>query len=75
MELNVGGTEHVIAACAGAGVQRLVYTSSNNVVLGEPVEGANGRTPYPPRFADPLQRAALWSAFEALVAQRASAAP
>lgn len=52
VELNVGGTEHVIAASADAGVQRLVYTSSNNVVLGEPVEDANSRTPYPPRFAD-----------------------
>lgn len=52
VELNVGGTENVIEACLGAGVQRLIYTSSNNVVLGTPVENANGATPYPERYAD-----------------------
>lgn len=52
VDLNVGGTEHVLLACVDRGVRRLVYTSSNNVVLGTPVEGADGRTPYPERFVD-----------------------
>lgn len=51
-DLNVGGTDNVIAAAVQAGVSRLVYTSSNNVVLGTPVENANSATPYPARYAD-----------------------
>lgn len=34
--LNVGGTKNVIAACRSAGVRRLVYTSTNNMLLGPP---------------------------------------
>jgi 3beta-hydroxy-delta5-steroid dehydrogenase/steroid delta-isomerase len=52
VDLNVGGTQHVIEACLDAGVSRLVYTSSNNVVLGAPVEHADSSTPYPERYAD-----------------------
>lgn len=51
-DLNVRGTENVLAACYRTGVSRLVYTSSNNVVLGPPVEGADGSTPYPSRHPD-----------------------
>ncbi|MEZ4324436.1 MAG: NAD-dependent epimerase/dehydratase family protein [Polyangiales bacterium] len=51
-DLNVVGTQHVIDACLDAGVARLVYTSSNNVVLGTPVTHADSRTPYPTRYAD-----------------------
>lgn len=68
VELNVGGTENVIAAAVDTGVARLVYTSSNNVVLGEPVEGANGNTPYPARFVD------LYSSTKAHAEQRVLAA-
>lgn len=32
-DVNVRGTEHVIAACRLRGVKRLVYTSTNNVAL------------------------------------------
>lgn len=51
-DLNVRGTANVIDACVGAGVARLVYTSSNNVVLGTPIEGADGNTPYPASHPD-----------------------
>uniref|UniRef100_A0A4W5KZ17 Short chain dehydrogenase/reductase family 42E, member 1 n=1 Tax=Hucho hucho TaxID=62062 RepID=A0A4W5KZ17_9TELE len=33
-EVNVQGTEHVLRACVEAGVSRLVYTSTFNVVFG-----------------------------------------
>lgn len=52
VDLNVGGTRNVITAAVQAGVRRLIYTSSNNVVLGRPVENADSRTPYPARYAD-----------------------
>jgi 3beta-hydroxy-delta5-steroid dehydrogenase/steroid delta-isomerase len=52
VELNVGGTENVIAACRRQGVSRLVYTSSNNVLLGEPIENATGDSPYPAHHVD-----------------------
>jgi 3beta-hydroxy-delta5-steroid dehydrogenase/steroid delta-isomerase len=68
VDLNVGGTDNVIAACVQQGVRRLVYTSSNNVVLGAPVENADSRTPYPERFAD------LYSTTKALAEQRVLAA-
>jgi 3beta-hydroxy-delta5-steroid dehydrogenase/steroid delta-isomerase len=52
VDLNVGGTANVIEACLAAGVKRLIYTSTNNVVLGAPVENATSATPYPARHAD-----------------------
>jgi nucleoside-diphosphate-sugar epimerase len=40
--VNVGGTHAVIAACKAAGVPRLVYTSTYNVVFGgEPIVNGN----------------------------------
>lgn len=48
--INVQGTEHVLAGCRGAGVGRLVYTSTPSVVAdGGPVEGADESKPYPSR--------------------------
>jgi len=52
VELNVGGTQNVLRAARESGVSRLVYTSSNNVVLGTPVVDADGSTPYPKRYVD-----------------------
>lgn len=52
VELNVGGTENLLSACRRQGVSRFVYTSSNNVLLGVPVEEATGDSPYPPRHVD-----------------------
>lgn len=51
-ELNVGGTLHLLRAARECGVGRFVYTSTNNVVLGEPVVDANHSTPYPRRYYD-----------------------
>ncbi len=56
VELNVVVTENVIAACIAEGVSRLVYTSSNNVLLGPPVRDADGSTPYPARHVDLYSR-------------------
>lgn len=52
VELNVEGTRNVIAACRRHGVSRLVYTSTNNVLLGPPIENATGDSPYPERHVD-----------------------
>jgi nucleoside-diphosphate-sugar epimerase len=47
-QVNVVGTEHVIAACRINGISRLVYTSSPSVVFdGNDVEGGNESLPYP----------------------------
>jgi nucleoside-diphosphate-sugar epimerase len=44
---NVTGTENVIAACRGQGVQRLIYTSSPSVVFdGGDLQGVNESVPY-----------------------------
>jgi nucleoside-diphosphate-sugar epimerase len=46
-QVNIRGTENVIAACREQGVQRLVYTSSPSVVFaGEDQCGVDERTPY-----------------------------
>jgi len=44
--VNVGGTEHVLAAARDAGVARVVYTSSVNVVVDRPYSGADESVPY-----------------------------
>lgn len=44
--VNVQGVENVARAAAQAGVQRLVYTSSNNVTLDGPVLDGDESTPY-----------------------------
>lgn len=50
-EINVKGTEHVIAACRAAGVPRLVFTSSPSVVFGErELAGVDESQPYPDRY-------------------------
>ncbi|XP_064168906.1 short-chain dehydrogenase/reductase family 42E member 1 [Anguilla rostrata] len=48
-EVNVGGTEHVIAACVANGVPRLVYTSTFNVVFGgQVIKNGDESLPYLP---------------------------
>jgi nucleoside-diphosphate-sugar epimerase len=50
-DVNVTGTENVIAACRHKGVSSLVYTSSPSVVFdGTDMEGVNESVPYPGRF-------------------------
>ena len=44
--INVGGTRNVLAAAGEAGVARLVYTSSVNVVVDRPYSGADESVPY-----------------------------
>jgi nucleoside-diphosphate-sugar epimerase len=49
--VNVVGTENVVAACRGAKIARLVYTSSPSVVFnGRDMEGVDERAPYPTHF-------------------------
>jgi nucleoside-diphosphate-sugar epimerase len=50
-QVNVLGTENVIAACRAAGVPRLVHTSSPSVVFaGRDIENADESLPYPARY-------------------------
>ncbi len=50
-DINVGGTENVIAACRAHGVPKLVFTSSPSVVFGEEeVCGIDESAPYPARY-------------------------
>ncbi|XP_038860718.1 short-chain dehydrogenase/reductase family 42E member 1-like [Salvelinus namaycush] len=53
-EVNVQGTEHVLRACVEAGVSRLVYTSTINLVLGgQDIEGGDESLPYLPLHLHP----------------------
>ncbi len=52
-DVNVTGTEHVIAACRKQGVRQLVYTSSIDVVFdGTPIQNGDESLPYPARYLD-----------------------
>jgi 3beta-hydroxy-Delta5-steroid dehydrogenase / steroid Delta-isomerase len=55
-EVNVSGTEQLLAACRARGVARLVYTSSVNVVFEAPVIGADESCPYAGRPIDLYSR-------------------
>ena len=49
-EVNVMGTRHVVDVCRELGIRHLVYTSSEDVSLGEiPVVGGDESLPYPER--------------------------
>ncbi len=49
--VNVGGTEHVIAACQAQNVGAMVHTSTLDVVYsGQAVLGGDESLPYPERF-------------------------
>lgn len=53
LDVNVKGTEAVIAAAQQAGARRMVYTSSNAVCFsGLPVTGLNSDSPYAHRVYD-----------------------
>uniref|UniRef100_A0AAZ3PNM2 Short chain dehydrogenase/reductase family 42E, member 1 n=1 Tax=Oncorhynchus tshawytscha TaxID=74940 RepID=A0AAZ3PNM2_ONCTS len=53
-EVNVQGTEHVLRACVEAGVSRLVYTSTFNLVFGgQDIEGGDESLPYLPLHLHP----------------------
>jgi len=50
-DINLGGTEQVIAACREHGVPRLVYTSSPSVVFGrDPHAGTDESVHYPQSY-------------------------
>jgi len=52
LDINVGGTENLLAACRDAGVTRFVYTSSPSATFGpEPADpGTEASCPYPVVF-------------------------
>ncbi len=53
-QVNVAGTDHVIAACRAKGVPKLVYTSSPSVIFdGSDQEGVDERVPYPDHYESP----------------------
>ena len=50
-DINVLGTDHILAACVQQGVGRLVFTSSPSVVFdGSPMAGVDESAPYPRRY-------------------------
>jgi nucleoside-diphosphate-sugar epimerase len=52
-DINVTGNQNVIAACQRAGVQRLIYTSSIDVVFdGHPIVNGDESLPYPIKHLD-----------------------
>jgi nucleoside-diphosphate-sugar epimerase len=54
IRINVGGTEHVIAAARAAGVKRLVHIGTEAVLAdGKPIVRADERRPRTPRPAGP----------------------
>ena len=56
-DINVRGTENVLAACAHHGIRKLVFTSSPSVVQrGRDIEGADESLPYPAHFASVYAR-------------------
>jgi 2-alkyl-3-oxoalkanoate reductase len=53
-DVNVRGTEHVIAGCRAAGVPRLINTSSPSVIFdGSAQEGVDESVPYPEAYESP----------------------
>ena len=51
--VNVDGTKNLVHAARAAGVKRLLYTSSNSVVMGgKPIAGGDETLPYTDRFND-----------------------
>eukprot|EP00062_Callorhinchus_milii_P005156 gi/632944337/ref/XP_007887454.1/ PREDICTED: short-chain dehydrogenase/reductase family 42E member 1 isoform X1 [Callorhinchus milii] len=53
-DVNVKGTEHLIQACLKNGVQRLVYTSTYNVVFGgQTIKNGDESLPYLPLHLHP----------------------
>lgn len=50
--VNVTGTENVIDACIDSGVNRLIYTSTNNVVFDREIANGDESLPYASKFVD-----------------------
>ncbi|MBI4597674.1 MAG: NAD-dependent epimerase/dehydratase family protein [Candidatus Omnitrophica bacterium] len=51
-DINVRGTQHVLAGCRAHGVARLIYTSTPSVVFdGRDQRNANEAMPYPSRYS------------------------
>jgi 2-alkyl-3-oxoalkanoate reductase len=47
--VNIGGTQNVIDCCSSLGVERLVYTSTGDVIFnGQPKRGVDESEPYAP---------------------------
>ena len=68
-EINVRGTDHVLAACVYHGIDRLVHTSSPSVVhSGADLNGVNESVPYATHFLAPYPQT------KALAEQRVLAA-
>jgi nucleoside-diphosphate-sugar epimerase len=64
-DINVRGTDHVLAACELHGIAKLVFTSSPSVVQsGHDIEGGDESLPYPARFAS------IYAQTKALAEQR-----
>lgn len=55
-DVNVSGTYNIIHACQQCGVTKFVYTSSNNVVVDQPIAEGDEKIPYATRFLDHYTR-------------------
>ncbi len=51
-DVNVVGTENVIRACRAGGVEKLIYTSSTNVVMDREIIEGDENCPYASSFVD-----------------------
>ena len=74
-DVNVGGTEKLIAACRTREVPKLVYVSSASVVYGgDDIEHGDESLPYPRRFHAPYAEAKARAEEAVLAASDASLA-
>ncbi|ROS01924.1 3beta-hydroxy-delta5-steroid dehydrogenase/steroid delta-isomerase [Sinobacterium caligoides] len=52
-DINLGGTKNIVAGCLQQGVQRLIYTSSNSVVInGQPISHGDETMAYVEDYRD-----------------------
>lgn len=72
VDVNVGGTENIIAACRESKVSRLVYTSTNNVVFDREIVNGDENEAYATNYFDLYTETKIASEQRVLGASEAS---